>query len=190
MDKQAGSSRGAAKGPPMAQPPEGITLERNRDMRGPLSSPLYRRALLCCIAVLPILALLGVFGQKPSTSLARSPAGELRLTAPTRLRSGLVFQVHVEAKAHRALKQVEVVFDRGWWDSMSVNSIVPEPSEESSDNGQVVLDYGQLQAGEVLSFWIYFQVNPTNVGKRREDVELRDSSTPLLHLHRSMTIFP
>jgi hypothetical protein len=174
----------------MARPPEGITLKRNRDLRGPLASPIYRRVLLCCIAALPILALLGVFGQKPSTSYAHSTAVDARLTAPARLRSGLIFQVHVEVKTHQALKQVEVVFDRGWWDSMSVNSIVPEPTEESSENGLVVLDYGSLQAGEALSFWIYVQVNPTNVGKRREDVEVRDNSTALLHIHRSLTIFP
>jgi hypothetical protein len=176
--------------PAMTELPDGITLERNRDMRGWLTSPLYRRALLCCVAALPVLALLGVFGQKPSTSTARSPALAVSVTAPSRLRSGLIFQVHVQVAAHRPVKQLEVVFDKGWWDSMSVNSIVPEPSEESSDNGQVVLEYGKLRAGDSLSFWIYFQVNPTNVGERREDVEVRDSSTPLAHIHRSMTIFP
>lgn len=174
----------------MAQPPEGITLERNRDLRGPLASPVYRRVLLCCVAALPVLALFGVFGQKPTTSYAHSPAVDAKVTAPARLRSGLIFQVHVEVRAHRSLKRLEVVFDRGWWDSMSVNSIVPEPTEESSENGQVVLDYGSLQAGDALSFWIYVQVNPTNVGKRREDVEVREDSTVLLHIHRSLTIFP
>lgn len=174
----------------MAEIPDGITLKRNRDLEGALTSPLYRRALLCCIAALPILALLGVFGQRPSTSTAHGPALDLSVTAPSRLRSGLVFQVHVQIAAHRQVKQLEVVFEEGWWESMSVNSIVPEPSEESSDNGQVVLDYGQLDANHSLSFWIYFQVNPTNVGKRREDVEVRDGSKPLAQIHRSMTIFP
>lgn len=174
----------------MAEVPDGITLERNRDLKGWLTSPIYRRALLACVAALPILALLGVFGQKPSTSVAHGAALDVRVTAPSRLRSGLIFQVHVQIAAHRQIKQLEVVFEEGWWDSMSVNSIVPEPSEESSDNGQVVLDYGQLQAGDSLSFWIYLQVNPTNVGKRREDVEVRDGGTPLAHIHRSLTIFP
>jgi hypothetical protein len=128
------------------------------------------------VAALPVLALLDVFGQEPSTTTARSAAADLTVTAPTRLRSGLVFQVHVEVSAHRKLAHPEIAFARGWWDSMSVNSIVPEPSEESPDDGRVVLDYGELKAGERLSFWIYFQVNPTNVGKRREDVELRDGS--------------
>jgi hypothetical protein len=54
----------------------------------------------------------------------------------------------------------------------------------------VVLSYGKLEPGESLTSWIYFQVNPTNVGKRRENVELDDGETPLLNIHRSLTIFP
>jgi hypothetical protein len=41
-----------------------------------------------------------------------------------------------------------------------------------------------------LLVWLYFQVNPTNVGKRREDVELDDGATMITRVHRSLTIFP
>lgn len=174
----------------MAELPEGLTPERNRDLSGRLASPVYRRVLLCCIAALPILALLNVFGQHPSTSVARGPVADVSVTAPSRLRSGLIFQVRVEVSAHRKIDQLEAVFEEGWWESMSVNAIVPEPTEEKSEQGKVVLQYGKLQPHDKLIFWIYFQANPTNVGKRREDVEIRDNMTPLAHIHRSMTIFP
>lgn len=174
----------------MAELPEGLTPERNRDLSGRLASPVYRRVLLCCIAVLPILALLNVFGQRANTSTAHTPSVDVSVTAPSRLRSGLVFQLRVEVRARRKLKELEAVFDRGWWDAMSVNSIVPEPTESSSEDGQVVLHYGKLEPDHKFVFWVYFQVNPTNVGKRREDVEVRDDMTPLAHIHRSMTIFP
>jgi hypothetical protein len=170
--------------------PDGITLERNRDLQGRMRTPWVRRALLCCIATLPVLALLGVFGQAPSTSSAVSPAASLRVTAPTRLRGGLIFQVRVEVVARREIGQLQLSFDKGWWESMSVNSIAPEPSNETSHDGKVVLSYGGLPAGKSLSTWIYFQVNPTNVGKRREDVVLLDGAKPLLSVHRSLTIFP
>jgi hypothetical protein len=73
---------------------------------------------------------------------------------------------------------------------MSVNSIEPTPSNQTTQNGSVVLSYGKLPAGQTLVTWIYFQVNPTNVGKRREDVVLEDGNTPIARVHRSMTIFP
>jgi hypothetical protein len=170
--------------------PDGITLERHRDLAGRTRNPWLRRALLCLVAVLPILALLNVFGQHPTTTSASSPAVSVDVTVPSRLRSGLIFQVRVQVTAHRDIKELEVVFDRGWWESMSVNSSVPEPSEESSSDGRVVFDYGKLGAGHSHVSWIYFQVNPTNVGKRQENIDFKDGETELVQIHRSMTIFP
>ncbi|MEA2199475.1 MAG: hypothetical protein QOI89_71 [Solirubrobacteraceae bacterium] len=155
-----------------------------------MHSPWIRRVILCCIAVLPVLALLNVFGQHPTTSSASSPAVSVNVTAPARLRSGLIFQVRTQVLARRDIGQLQIAFDKGWWESMSVNSVVPEPSEESSENGRVVLSYGKLPAGQTLVSWIYFMVNPTNVGKRTENVDVLDGSNVLVHIHRALTIFP
>jgi hypothetical protein len=174
----------------MSTIPDGITLERHRDLTGRSRNPWVRRALLCLIAGLPILALLNVFGQHPTTTSASSPAVSVNVTAPSRLRSGLIFQVRIQVAAHRNIKELELVFDRGWWESMSVNSSVPEPSEESSSDGRVVFDYGGLGAGHSHVSWIYFQVNPTNVGKRQENIDVKDGETELVQLRRSITIFP
>jgi hypothetical protein len=174
----------------MRDVPDGLALERSRDLTGRSRHPYYRRGLLCLIAALPVLALLNVFGQKPTTTSVAAPAASLSVTAPNRLRGGLIFQVRVQVVARRDIHELEIVFDRGWWESMSVNSIEPEPSSETSKNGKVVLSYGKLQTGQTLVMWIYFQVNPTNVGKRRENVEIEDGSKPLAHIHRSLTIFP
>jgi hypothetical protein len=170
--------------------PDGLTLERNRDLRGRAGDVWYRRALLALIAVLPILALLNFFGQRPTTTSAHTLAADLVVTAPARLRSGLIFQVRVEVIAHRNIGMPQLIFDRGWWESMSVNSLEPNPSNQSTQNGKVVLSYNKLAAGKTLIVWLYFQVNPTNVGERREDVELNDGPTMLAHVHRSLTIFP
>jgi hypothetical protein len=170
--------------------PDGITLARNRELQGRAWTPWVRRGLLACTAVLPVLALLNVFGQDPSTSSAAGPAASLSVTAPSRLRGGLIFQVRVKVVARSEIKQLQLDFDEGWWESMSVNSIEPEPSNENSHDGQVVLSYGSLPAGKTLVCWIYVQVNPTNVGKRREDVALLDGSKLLARVHRSLTIFP
>jgi hypothetical protein len=174
----------------MADFPDGLSAERHRDLGGRGGYVWVRRVLLSCIAVLPVLALLNVFGQRPVTSAANGPAASLSVTAPTRLRSGLIFQVKVRVDARRDIKQLQLNFDEGWWESMSVNSITPEPEEESSKNRQIQLTYGKLQAGESLVARLYFQVNPTNVGERREDVTVADGNTALSTIHRSLTIFP
>jgi hypothetical protein len=170
--------------------PDGITLEGNRDLQGRARHVAYRRALLCLIAVIPALALLNVFGQRPTVTSAHARTADLVVTAPARLRGGLIFQVRVQVTAHADIAMPQLVFSRGWWESMSVNSIEPNPSNESTQDGSVVLSFNKLTAGHSLLVWIYFQVNPTNVGDRREDVELEDGSTPIVTVHRSLTIFP
>jgi hypothetical protein len=170
--------------------PDGLTLERNRDLRGRSGHVWYRRALLCPIAVLPVLALLNVFGQRPTTTSAHGIAADLAVTAPARLRSGLIFQVRVQVTARQDVAKPQLVFDPGWWESMSENSLEPNPSSQTNDNGRVVLSYNKLAAGHRLLVWLYFQVNPTNVGKRTENVELDDGATMITRVHRSLTIFP
>jgi hypothetical protein len=175
----------------MAEPlPDGLTVERNLRLGGRVGHVWYRRLLLCLIAVLPVLALLNVFGQHPTVSTAKAPAADLKITAPSRLRSGLIFQVRAQVTARRAIAKPQLVFSPGWWDSMSVNSMEPDPTSQSSRNGSVVLTYDKLPAGHDLVVWIYFQANPTNVGKRTENVELDDGSKAIAHIHRSLTIFP
>jgi hypothetical protein len=137
-----------------------------------------------------VLALFNFFGQHPTTTSAASPEAGLTVTAPSRLRSGLIFQVKVSVTAHQEIGQLQLSFDEGWWESMSVNSIEPEPSNENSHDGKIVLSYGNLPAGKRLVCWIYFQANPTNVGNRRVDVVLEDGSRVLARVNRSLTIFP
>jgi hypothetical protein len=170
--------------------PDGLTVSRNRDLRGRARHPQYRRGLLCLIAVFPVLALLNVFGQRPTVTTAHAASADLQVTAPARLRSGLIFQVRVEVLAHQAISSPQLIFSQGWWESMSENSIEPSPTDETSSNGRVVFTYNKLAAGHTLIVWLYFQVNPTNVGKRSEDVELNDGSNPITSVHRSLTIFP
>jgi hypothetical protein len=174
----------------MGTPPEGLTLERNRDLQGRLRTSWARRVLLCCVAALPVLALLDVFGQHPSTVSAGTPAASLSLTAPTSLRGGLLFQARITVVPHREIHHLQLVFDEGWWDSMGVNSVKPEPESETSRDGKVVFEYGTWPAGKSLRVWINFQVNPTNVGSRSQDVALEDAGTTLATVHHSLRIFP
>jgi hypothetical protein len=170
--------------------PDGLSVERNRDLHGRARHPQYRRALLCLIAVFPVLALLNVFGQRPTVTTVHAAAADLSVTAPARLRSGLIFQVRVEVVAHAAISSPQLIFSQGWWESMSENSVEPNPTDETSSNGRVAFTYTKIAAGHTLIVWLYFQVNPTNVGKRSEDVELNDGSNPITSVHRSLTIFP
>ena len=158
--------------------PDGLSVERNRDYEGRIRrrSPWLRAVLLVCIIAIPVLALLGVFGQQSSTTSAASPAASLSVTAPSRLRGGLMFQVLVRATPRHELQHLQLVLDRGWWESMAVNSIKPEPESETSRGGKVVLEYGSWPAGRQLVSRLNLQVDPTNVGSRSAGQGMRACS--------------
>jgi len=65
----------------VARSPEGIVLRRHRDFEGWSLDPWVRRGLLAAIAVIPILALANVFGQKPERQSAATGAAKLELSA-------------------------------------------------------------------------------------------------------------
>jgi hypothetical protein len=170
--------------------PQGLSLKRSRDLEGRGAHPLIRRAFLALLAVVALLALANVFGQHPDTTSAGSAVAALQVQAPTRLRGGLIYQGRFQIRARRGLKTPTLVLSSGWLESMSINSIEPNPSQQESRAGTLRLTFDALPAGEAMTVWIYFQVNPTNVGERQENIDVKDGETELAHINRSMTIFP
>jgi hypothetical protein len=178
-------------------PPDAISddaeragLTAYRDLAGRGFDPWVRRSFLGVLLIIVVAALLDVFGQHPTTSHAAGSAASLEVQSPRNLRGGLIFQTRVTVRARTALHKPTLVLQRGWFESMSVNSIVPDAAEQGSRDGKVYLTYPPLAAGRALVVWLYFQVNPTNLGKRSEDVELDDGTRLLATVHRGITVWP
>jgi hypothetical protein len=170
--------------------PDGIDVARHLELRGRRRHLWVRRALFGLVALVPLAALLDVFGQEQQTAAAESARAALSVTGPQRLRGGLLFTGKYRVTARVDIADARLVLDPGWTDEMQVNSIVPQPRSQTSRNGRVVLDLGRVPAGSTSVTFIGYQVNPTNVGRRAEGVELDDGSRPLVRIHRTVTIFP
>lgn len=174
----------------MAAAPQGIVLKRHRDLVGRSWHVWVPRALLALLTVVAVLALGNLFGQRPSTSRAAGSSAVLSVYSPARVRGGLMFTSRFHVTARTELKKATLVLGPGWLEGMQVNSTNPQPVNEASRNGRLVLELGHIAAGRSYILFLEFQVNPTNVGHRSQDVELDDGSTRLLTIHRSITIFP
>jgi hypothetical protein len=175
----------------MAQPPQLLTLKRHRDLEGLYTAGLVvRRIGYVILGVLALLGLLNVFGQRPSTDTADASVARLELYAPSHLRGGLLFMARFRITAKQDLKKATLVLDPGWAESMTINTIEPAPTDETSDNGRLALTLGPIKAGDSFLLFMQFQVNPTNVGRRPQDVELRDGDTHIATIHRTVTVFP
>jgi hypothetical protein len=126
-------------------------------------------------AAIPVLALFNVFGQVPSRASADSPAAALIVSAPNHVRGGLLFQARFTIIAHREIKNATLDLSRSWAEEMTINTLEPAPSQETSDNGRLSFQPGDIPAGQTFTFFMQFQVNPVAVGSRSQVAELLDA---------------
>ena len=174
----------------MAGAPDTLTLKRHRDMKGREWWIPGRRILLALLGAVLLAGLLNVFGQRPHSSTAVTPRASLKVYAPVHVRSGLIYAARFHITARDEIKDAFLVLDPGWAEGYTVNGVAPQPLTEADRNGRIAYGFGHIPAGQSLIFFLSLQVNPTNVGRRSQNVELDDGETPILTIHRKITIFP
>jgi hypothetical protein len=170
--------------------PDTLTLKTHRDQVGRRGYVWVRRAFLTLLALVLLAALLNAFGQRPETSTAAIPAAKLTVYAPDHARGGLVYAARLRVDARQEVKNARLVLWPGWADQYTVNGLAPQPVDEASDNGKLSFTFGHIPAGQHLTFWVSLQINPTNVGRHSQTVQLYDGDTRLLTINRKITIYP
>lgn len=173
----------------MADVPDQLTLRRNRDLEASRDLAL-RRAGVGLLAVFIVLGGLNVFGQHPQTTKAAGPAAQLSVYAPKRVRGGLYYEARFHVRANRDLTNATLVLDSGWSEGITINTVEPSPLGEGSENGKLVFELGHVPADHSHLLFLQLQVNPTNVGHRDQNVELRDGDEHIATVERTITIFP
>jgi hypothetical protein len=174
----------------MAGAPDTLTLKRHRDMKGREWWIPGRRILLGLLCAILLAALLNVFGQRPQSTTVAAPRASLKVYAPVHVRSGLVYAARFHITAREDIKHAFLVLDPSWAEGYTVNGLAPQPVTEADRNGRLAYGFGHIPAGQSLIFFMSLQVNPTNVGRRSQNVELDDGESPILTIHRKVTIFP
>jgi hypothetical protein len=174
----------------VAQIPDAIILRRDRDL-GPRRNDIWiRRGLFGLVCLVPVLALLNFFGQRPDTSTGTAAAAGLSVSAPSRVRGGLLYQARFRVTARKSLAQAALVLDSGWLDGLTINTVEPSPASETSRNGKLALDLGPISSGRSYVLVVDFQVNPTTVGRQNQSLTLYDGNRALVTIHRTLTVFP
>lgn len=174
----------------MADVPDTIVLKRHRDLEGRRGGIWWRRGIVALLAAFLVAGLLDVFGQRPGGTTVDSRAASLELYAPAHLRGGLLYEARFTIEAHRPLKHAVLLLAPGWAESQQMNTIEPSPVSQTSSDGQLSLLLGHIDAGSTYRLFIEFQVNPTNIGRRSQDVSLYDGNRRLVHIARVATFFP
>jgi hypothetical protein len=173
----------------MAETPAFLTLRRNRDEAG-RREPAIRRTLLALVGLVLVAGLLNVFGQRPDTTQAAVPDASLKVYAASRVRLGLYYEARFTVTARSDLKNATLVLDSGWAEGITINTVEPSPVGEASRDGKLVFELGHVPAGTSYILYLQLQINPTNVGRRAQDVALYDGDTFLTKVDRTITIWP
>jgi hypothetical protein len=176
----------------MADVPDTLVLKRHRDLEGMYRSGVWiRRGILGLIALVAILGLLNVFGQRPTTVRHETAAATISLSAPTKVRGGDFMEARFHITAKRDVGKAMLELDPGWAEAMSINTIEPSPVGEASNDGRLSFDLGHIPAGRSFILFMQFQVNPTNVAWHRpQNVTLLDGGRLITTIHRTITVFP
>jgi hypothetical protein len=170
--------------------PDCIDVARHQELRGRSWHVAVRRTLIGLLLLVPVLALVNLFGQRPRTDTASSAAAELEVYAPARLRGGLLYMGRFTIVARQTLRRPALVLDPGWAEGMQINTVTPAPTAEESRDGKLVYRYDTIHAGEKVAVYAQFQVNPTNVGRRSQSVALEAAGVAPLVVERTVTLLP
>src|SRR5437763_8960389 len=95
--------------------PDYIEVGRHRDWNRRTVETWAPRIGLALFCALPVLALFNVFGQAPTVKTVANPNGFATMTvsAPTKMRGGLLYEARFDIRAKREIKDAVLVLDSG-----------------------------------------------------------------------------
>ena len=170
--------------------PHGLQRDRHVELAGRRGEPRVRRVVIGLLAVVVVAALLGVVGQRHGTVRAQAAAAALTVNAPERVRGGVFFQGRIDIVARARIGTPRIVLGEGWTEEMQLNTLEPAPASESSNAGQLELEYDPLHTGDHLTIWLQFEVNPTGAGRRDRGVTLLDGERVIARAPAEITVLP
>lgn len=107
------------------------------------------------------LALAGLFGGQPHpTRVTDTPSVIITTQFPEILRNGEFFEMRGTIRVKQAFKDLRLGISAPYWRDMTINSMVPAPVEESSENGTYIFSFGKMEAGDIFTIKIDGQINP------------------------------
>ena len=146
---------------------------------------------LALLAGILALALLGLFGGgKSPRFLIDTSHASFTIHTPVRLRSGLFFEHAVIVRARLPIEDAVIGVDAGLWRDITINTMIPTPTEERFAGGQYRFHYGAIDAGEVLIVKIDGQINSPLIGASRGSMTLFDGDRQVATVPLTIAVLP
>ena len=136
-------------------------------------------------------ALAGVFGGQPHpTRTIDTPSATVTLQFPEISRNGEFFEMRATITAKQPIGDARLGISSTYWRDMTINSMIPAPSEEKSEDGQYRFAYGPLQPGESLTVKVDGQINPPMTAGTAGKLTLLDGDSVIADIPLHLRVFP
>lgn len=167
--------------------PDGISDRHIRPVAG------WRRNAspvgLVVFGLIVVLAFSGLLGHERTWDAA-GPAASLEVHAPEIIRNGEFFEMRVRVTSHEGIGELVVGIDEALWEDITVNTMIPAATEETSENSEARFTFAELAAGTSFLFKIDLQVNPDIVIGNEGSVTIYDGTEELATADLTITVLP
>lgn len=167
--------------------PDGIGPEHVRELTGwrHHASPLS----LVVFGVVVALALSGILGHERDWEVTSGDA-TLRVHMPETIRNGEFLEIQLEVESATAIGELVIGVEASLWQDITVNTMVPAATEESSEDGELWFTFAALDPGTTFLWKVDAQVNPDSIGGTEGTITVYDGDEPLVSQPIRMTVLP
>lgn len=167
--------------------PDGIEPRHIHEAQGSFITPWGG---LIGLGMLLVVALFGVFGAR-DTLHAKGNGVRLTFEGPVRIRSGEYFEMTFTIETEREIRDAVLSVDTDIWHDVTINTMIPQPVDESFEDGAFDFNYGALPPGSLLEVKVDGQVNPDYPpGPNRGAIEITDGPATLVSLEYTLMVLP
>lgn len=168
--------------------PTGIERRHVAERRG-----LRSHASPLALVLLALVVGAGVFGVYGAERVQTSSGTSATLTvdAPYRIRNGEFFEMRLTVEARASIDEAVVAVDAELWRDMTVNTLIPAPTEEEAVDGEFRFSFGALEAGDRLDVKVDLQINPDHpMRTNRGAIRLLDGEEPIAEVEYELGVLP
>jgi len=170
-----------------SRPPDGIGDEHIRPVAGwrRHASPLS----LAVFAAVIFLGFAGFLGHERDWRAA-AVGTQLAVHAPEVTRNGEFLEMRITVESEEPIGELVIGITSGLWEDLTVNTMIPAPTEEESVDGEFRFTFAPLEPGTSFLLKIDLQVNPDIVGGNDGLVSVYDGEEPIVETPISITVLP
>ena len=171
-----------------AAPPDGIAAE-HIDRRG----GMHHHASVLSLLVLGAIVAWGASGYAGSRVERRSVAADalaLVVSSPSLIRNGEVYETTFEVTARRRIGKLVFAVSPGLWRETAMNSMLPQPGEQTFEDGMFRFAFEPLEAGVTFIVKADLQINPSLFGDNAGEVVVLDGRERLASLPLRIRVLP